>query len=53
MARLGLVFLPLVVLMSVWIGDVHDAFRGRRGAFDRSLAGIRALRAAGVRAGSG
>ena len=33
------------------IGAVHDAFRGRRGAFDRSLAGIRALREAGVRAG--
>lgn len=33
------------------IGAVHDAFRGRRGAFARSLAGIRALRAAGVRAG--
>lgn len=33
------------------IGAVHDAFRGRRGAFERSIAGIRALRAAGVRAG--
>jgi Fe-coproporphyrin III synthase len=33
------------------IGAVHDDFRGRRGAFDRSLAGIRALRCAGVRAG--
>ena len=33
------------------IGAVHDAFRGRRGAFERSLAGIRALRAEGVRAG--
>jgi radical SAM protein with 4Fe4S-binding SPASM domain len=33
------------------IGPVHDAFRGRRGAFERSLAGIRALRSAGVRAG--
>ena len=33
------------------LGAVHDAFRGRRGAFDRSLAGIRALRSAGVRAG--
>lgn len=33
------------------IGAVHDAFRRRRGAFERSLAGIRALRSAGVRAG--
>lgn len=33
------------------LGAGHDAFRGRRGAFDRSLAGIRALRSAGVRAG--
>lgn len=33
------------------IGPVHDAFRRRRGAFERSLAGIRALRSAGVRAG--
>lgn len=32
-------------------GPAHDAFRGRRGAFERALAGIRALRAAGVRAG--
>ncbi len=33
------------------IGATHDHFRGRRGAFDRALRGIRALRAAGVRAG--
>jgi len=33
------------------IGAVHDAFRGRRRAFDRALAGIRALRAEGVRVG--
>jgi radical SAM protein with 4Fe4S-binding SPASM domain len=33
------------------IGTVHDAFRGRRRAFDRALAGIRALRAEGVRVG--
>lgn len=33
------------------IGAVHDGFRGRRGAFDRALRGIRALRAVGVRVG--
>lgn len=33
------------------IGPVHDAFRGRRRAFGRALAGIRALRAEGVRVG--
>ncbi len=33
------------------IGAVHDDFRGRRGAFERALAGIRALRSSGVRAG--
>jgi radical SAM protein with 4Fe4S-binding SPASM domain len=33
------------------IGPVHDAFRGRRRAFVRALAGIRALRAEGVRVG--
>jgi radical SAM protein with 4Fe4S-binding SPASM domain len=33
------------------IGAVHDAFRGRRGAFARALAGVRALRAEGVRVG--
>jgi radical SAM protein with 4Fe4S-binding SPASM domain len=33
------------------IGAVHDAFRGRRRAFARALAGIRALRAEGVRVG--
>ena len=33
------------------IGAVHDRFRGRSGAFERSLRGIRALREAGVRAG--
>jgi len=33
------------------IGATHDAFRRRRGAFDRALAGIRALRAEGVRVG--
>lgn len=33
------------------IGAVHDRFRGRRGAFERTVRGIRALRAAGVRTG--
>jgi Fe-coproporphyrin III synthase len=33
------------------IGSVHDDFRGRRGAFARALAGLRALRAEGVRVG--
>lgn len=33
------------------LGATHDAFRGRRGAFERSLRGIRALRDAGVKAG--
>lgn len=33
------------------IGAEHDRFRGRRGAFDRALRGIRALRDAGVTAG--
>jgi radical SAM protein with 4Fe4S-binding SPASM domain len=33
------------------IGAVHDAFRGRRHAFERALAGVRALRAEGVRVG--
>lgn len=33
------------------IGEVHDRFRGRRGAFERSLRGIRALRAEGVKTG--
>ncbi len=33
------------------IGPVHDQFRGRRGAFDRALRGIRALRRVGVRVG--
>lgn len=33
------------------IGAVHDHFRGRAGAFDRAIAGIRALKRAGVRVG--
>lgn len=33
------------------IGAVHDAHRGRRGAFDRTIRGIRALRAEGVTTG--
>lgn len=33
------------------IGRTHDRYRGRRGAFDRTLAGIRALRAEGVTTG--
>ncbi len=33
------------------IGEVHDHFRGRRGAFTKALAGIRALKGAGVRVG--
>lgn len=33
------------------IGEVHDGFRGRRGAFDRTLQGIRNLRAVGVPVG--
>lgn len=33
------------------IGGAHDTFRGRRGAFARALRGIRALRAARVKAG--
>jgi radical SAM protein with 4Fe4S-binding SPASM domain len=33
------------------IGAVHDAFRGRRGAFRRTIAGIRFLKEAGVRVG--
>lgn len=33
------------------IGAVHDHFRGREGAFDRALAGIRSLKRAGVRVG--
>ncbi len=31
--------------------DIHDRFRGKRGAFDASIAGIRACREAGVRVG--
>lgn len=33
------------------IGAVHDAFRGRAGAFDRAIRGIRALRGVGVKVG--
>lgn len=33
------------------IGAVHDSFRGRRGAFDAALDGIRSLKAAGVKVG--
>lgn len=33
------------------IGHNHDRFRGRKGAFDAALAGIRACRSAGVRVG--
>jgi radical SAM protein with 4Fe4S-binding SPASM domain len=33
------------------IGRTHDHFRGRRGAFERTLNGIRALRAEGVSTG--
>ncbi len=33
------------------IGETHDRFRGRKGAFDASIAGIRRLRARGVRVG--
>lgn len=33
------------------IGRTHDHFRGRRGAFDKTLDGIRALRAEGVATG--
>lgn len=33
------------------IGEVHDAFRGTRGAFERTVAGIRALTAVGVPVG--
>ena len=33
------------------IGAVHDSFRGRRGAFDRALRGIRSLRAVGIKVG--
>ncbi|HMM48123.1 MAG TPA: radical SAM protein [Miltoncostaeaceae bacterium] len=33
------------------IGAIHDHFRGRKGAFERTLRGIRNLRAAGVRTG--
>lgn len=33
------------------IGAVHDHFRGRIGAFDKAIAGIRALKRAGVRVG--
>lgn len=33
------------------IGATHDRFRGERGAFERTRAGIRALRAEGVRTG--
>lgn len=33
------------------IGAVHDEFRGRAGAFDRAIRGIRALRDVGVKVG--
>ena len=33
------------------LSDIHDKFRGKRGAFDEALAGIRACREAGVRVG--
>jgi len=33
------------------IGAVHDRFRRQKGAFDRSLAGIRLLRARGIKVG--
>lgn len=33
------------------IGAVHDSFRGRRGAFRRTMLGIRSLKEAGVRVG--
>lgn len=33
------------------IGEVHDAFRGRTGAYDRAIRGIRALRRVGVKVG--
>lgn len=33
------------------VGEIHDRFRGRRGAFDETIAGIRNLRDAGQRVG--
>ncbi|MEW6582381.1 MAG: radical SAM protein [Actinomycetota bacterium] len=33
------------------LGEVHDRFRGRRGAFEKTMAGIRRLRAVGVPVG--
>jgi len=33
------------------LSEIHDKFRGKRGAFEASLAGIRACREAGVRVG--
>jgi MoaA/NifB/PqqE/SkfB family radical SAM enzyme len=33
------------------IGDVHDTFRGRKGAYDHAIRGIRALRKVGVKVG--
>ncbi|TAK48543.1 MAG: heme d1 biosynthesis radical SAM protein NirJ [Xanthobacteraceae bacterium] len=33
------------------IGEVHDAFRGQQGAFDRAIAGLRRCRALGVKTG--
>ena len=33
------------------IGEVHDTFRGRKGAYDHAIRGIRALRKVGVKVG--
>ena len=50
-ARLAALGVTYVGVSLDGIGAQHDRFRGRRGAFERTMAGIGALRAAGVRTG--
>jgi radical SAM protein with 4Fe4S-binding SPASM domain len=49
--RLAVVGVRYVGISLDGIGEVHDTFRGTKGAFERSLSGIRALTALGVPVG--
>ena len=49
--RLRQVGLSYVGVSLDGLGDVNDRFRGRRGAFDQALAGIRNCRRAGLKVG--
>ncbi len=49
--RLGDIGLSYVGVSLDGLGEINDAFRGRQGAFDAALAGIRNCRDAGVKVG--